>query len=270
MNNKENRDNGKDPKEIEKVLMKSAKNTLINTIYNNPVLDIGTFKEKIKDFLLNPLWNQDSIISLKNTFSILTQKDEKEKNRLMNKIQKIFDENYLKFQDNYLFKGRVKEYEEILIDLIKQIAVRRGQTSIMGTIIGYLIIHENGLTQQQLKELSGSSIGSISTYLNSMEKAKFLEKKMVEGTKTYVYSFGGDLSYMAFNIGFVKKEINDQVTQFIENKLKELENFKNQNGYDILTNQLQDFLKSLKIREKILLKIEKTYKVEQFLKSNKE
>lgn len=243
-----------------------AERLILRAIRNNPVLDIEDFKAKMKDFLINPLW--DSAYLLKERILKILENNNSEMESVLKKLETILDKKYEKYKGKYyIFDGKIREHEKELVEIIKEIASKRGQTPVMGAIIGYLLIHEGGLTQQQLKELSGYSIGSISTYLSSMEKVGFIKKSLIEGTKTYVYSFGNNLSNLTFNVGFIKREINEQVISFVENKLKKLKNFKEEKGHAIITERLQELLNFLKIREKLIKTIERLYKVDRYLES---
>jgi DNA-binding transcriptional regulator GbsR (MarR family) len=224
--------------------------------------DIKVLKEKVRDFLTDPLWSDNSIHQLRK--KVLEMKKDSDLNEsLMQEINKTIDLQYSKFfQKEYKFEGKVREYEKKLINLLNKAGKSKGLKPVYIALIGYLLIHENGLTQQQLKELSGFSIGSVSTTLNTLEGLGAIKKNLIKGKRTYIYSFGGNISEITSNIGVLKREINDNATDFIQLKINELREIFDESklGYNIIMRRMTDMVNFLEIRRKIIKKIEIEFK----------
>jgi len=113
------------------------------------------------------------------------------------------------------------------------------------------LIH-NSLTQDQVRELTGFSKGSVSTNLNALEEYGFLKKKLIKGTRKYLYSRVEDFSQLSVDTGAFKKEINEKAKKFFRSKIKELNEFKDKKGYKILSERLSDIMKFLEIHKKLI------------------
>lgn len=174
-----------------------------------------------------------------------------------------------KSNQGYIFEGKIREYEIRLIELISEMGEIRNQTPIFSLIIGYLIFHGR-LTQKQLKYLTGFSIGSISTTLNAMTSVGATEKKMIKGTHTFEYSFGGDLSQILSRTSFFKYEVNTNAIKFVQAKINELNKKENKNkkGNKVLLKKMVDMMNFLSIHKKILDMITKSEIVEKLIKTN--
>jgi len=156
----------------------------------------------------------------------------------------------------HIFEGELREYEKKIINFFVEMSESKGQAPIFTTIAAYLLIHGD-LTQAQLKELTGVSIGSISTTLNAMASIGYIEKKLIKGTHTFKYSLGGDLFQVASRTTMLKLEINEETTNFFREKMKELNEKGNQikKGYEILSERIQGMMDFLKIHRKFIDKV---------------
>ncbi len=161
-----------------------------------------------------------------------------------------------KSKKKHLFEGKIREYEKQIIDFFVRMGKERGQTPTFGAIGAYLLIHGD-LTQAQLKELTGFSLGSISTTLNASVSIGYIEKKLIKGTHTFKYSFGGDLSQAASKTAMLKSEINDATREFFQAKMKDLneQRFENKKGYKILVERIHRMMNFLKIHRKFVNKV---------------
>lgn len=235
-------------KKIVEIIEKISQNYLENINGR----DIKVLKEKLKDFLTNPLWDDKLIFQLKEEIEEL-KINEENLSGIWEKIELMLDSSYSKFlkRKPHIFEGKIKEYENRLIDFFVKAGQLKGQSQSFSTIIGYFLIHKN-LTQAQVKELTGFSKGSVSTNLNNLENIGFLKKKLIKGTRKYLYSFGGSMSQLSSNTGAFKKEINQMATQFFQSKIEELNNYKNKNGYKLLSKRLNGVMKFLKIHKRLI------------------
>ena len=230
-----------DQKRITK-LLELARKIAQNYLENNKSSHIKLLKEKVKDLLTDPLWNDKSILILKQLIDELDL-SENEFNSLWNDIEGIFDilyQDYLK-KKTYIFEGKIREYEKRLIDFFVRVGKLKSQNYVLASIIGCLLIHKSTpLTQAQIKELTGLSKGAISTNLKLLESSPIIKKELIKGTRKYSYTFGGDLSEIASNTSLYKYETNESVKNFLNAKALELESFKDKNGYKILSQRIED------------------------------
>ena len=166
-------------------------------------------------------------------------------------------------KQNHVFEGKIREYEKQIIELFLEVGKSKGQTPIMSTILGYLLLH-GSMTQKQLNDLTGFSIGSISSVLNAMIGFGFVEKRLIQGTHMFKYSFGGDLSQVASKTGMLKLSINEEASKFMQDRISELSKESNQNkkGHDILVERMGQMMNFLKIHRKILEIISKSLRIE--------
>jgi len=230
--------------------------------------DITYLKERLRDFVTNPLFSDDSIYEIRTLMSELDKVDD----YLWNSIEDVIAKTYSKYvkKESFNFEGKMRDYEKQLVDIIKEFGVGKNQTPTMSTIISYLLLHEeSGLTQQQLKELTGFSIGSISSNLKILEQA--LVKTLIKGTRTYKYSLsipGGTFAQLAFKAGELKKESNEQAMNFIEEKIALLNDRKYEGklGQKMLVNRLNDLRSYILVRKDIFDSISQDKLIDKIIK----
>lgn len=157
------------------------------------------------------------------------------------------------WKQRHIFERKIREYEKRLIDFFLEMGEISGRSSVIYAIIGYLLIH-GSLTQKQLKNLTGFSIGSISNKLNALTSIGAITKKLIKGTHTFEYSFGGDLSQVLSNTSFFKFETFTVAIKFVQTKINELNEKNNQNkkGYKILSKRMAELLNFLLLGKKLL------------------
>ena len=141
-----------------------------------------------------------------------------------------------KFKRNYIFEGKIREFEKELVNISLEIEKRRGQNPVISKILIYLLMYEY-LTQKQLKKLTGYSIGSISTHLTAMNSIGIIEKKLIQGTHTNIYSLKIDLGQNISSLVKISKDYINQTYQFLKlkkTKLNEIFNKENKKIKPIL------------------------------------
>ncbi|MFX1275849.1 MAG: hypothetical protein ACFFBP_05310 [Promethearchaeota archaeon] len=107
----------------------------------------------------------------------------------------------------YLFDKKLRPYENKLIEFFTSIGEQKRVNPKYLKMSAYLIIHKK-LTQKQLQELTGFSLGTISTFLSVMLGTGYYEKERIHGTHKYTYRYRGD--------------IEDLTTRGMDNALKSL------------------------------------------------
>ena len=220
--------------------------------------NIDSFKEKIKDFLTNPLWNNDSMHQLKENFKEFDINDG-EASILWNAMEETFDlcyDQHLKSK-SHVFEGKVRIYEKRLIEILVEAGKSKGQNAVFGSIVGYLLLH-GSLTQTQLKELTGFSKGAISQTLKILSSTPAIKKEPLEGARENIYTFGATMADIASNIGSYKSESNELAIKFLQSKVQDLEKYKDKSGYDILSKRVSDMINFFDYNVKLLEKIKES------------
>ncbi|MFW9987388.1 MAG: hypothetical protein ACFFC3_01910 [Candidatus Odinarchaeota archaeon] len=151
-----------------------------------------------------------------------------------------------------LFDEKFCKYEEDLVKIILNISKSKRVNPKVATIACYLLIHGK-LTQKELKELTGFSIGTISTYLSVMTGTGYFYKQRIEGTHTFIYSFSGELDVLTTEaIDFAIKNIGS-LEKFLINKKQELKKLTEQSkrGASELSLRIEELINSFESYKKI-------------------
>ena len=229
--------------------------------------DISDLKKKLQEFVSDPLFSDELTYQLRKEMSALDKLDD----YLWKSIEEEIIEVYSEFaqKKSYLFEGKIREYEKRLVDIVKEFGKGKGQTDTFSTVISYLLFHENGLTQQQLRELTGFSAGSISNTLKIFDRA--LVKSLIKGTRTYRYSLsipGGNFAELALRTSILKKETNDEAIEFVQEKLDALNRntLHNKKGRNLLLERTNEIMNYLFERRDIINEISKPEFIDRFIK----
>jgi len=234
----------------------------------NNGISINNLKEKIKDFLFNPLWDIDSLYQLKRIFKDLDL-DDKGTNDLWKLIEETFDlcsARQLKSK-SHVYEGKIRVYEKQLIEILVDAGKTKGQNAVFASIIGYLLLHRS-LTQTQLKQLTGYSKGAISQSLQLLSNAPAIKKEPLEGQREFLYTLGADMADIASNIGSYKSESNELAIKFLKNKLQELEINRDKNGYEILSKRVTKMVKFFEYNVSLLEKIKESSFIKELKEDN--
>jgi len=86
----------------------------------------------------------------------------------------------------HIFDGKIRVYEKQIVNYFKEISGIRTQNVKIATIIAYCLVHRN-LTQKQLRDLTGYSMGTISSSLTSLVRFGILKKQIIPGTHEFDY-----------------------------------------------------------------------------------
>ncbi len=146
---------------------------------------------------------------------------------------------------DFRFKGKIRDYEKTLIKFFLDIGKNKDTPAKIQEILGYLIIHDK-LSQSNLKELTGYSTGTISTTLGSLIELGVVQKERIERSNKYLYSMVGDLQKIFETSSDVSIEQFTIISKYIEGKLNELDEYKDQEGYENLFTQLNVVLEGYK------------------------
>lgn len=220
--------------------------------------NINYLKEKIKDFLTNPLWDNDSLHQLKGNIKELDVDDD-EASALWKGMEETFDLCYAQHlkSKSHIYERKVRVYEKRLIEILVDAGKVKGQSAVFGSIIGYLLLHES-LTQTQLKDLTGFSKGAISQSLKILSSVPAIKKEPLEGAREYLYSLGINMNDIASNIGSYKSESNELAIKFLQSKVQELDKYKDKNGYEVLSKRVSEMISFFEYNVKVLEKIKES------------
>lgn len=158
---------------------------------------------------------------------------------------------------DFRFKGKIKDYEKTLIRFFIDIGKNKDTPPKVQEILGYLMIH-NKLTQSNLKELTGYSTGTISTTLYNLVELGVVQKERIALSNKYQYSLFGDIPQIIERSSEVSLEQSTIISKFLDDKLNELEEFRNKEGYTNLHTQINVLLSGLKKVFKMFPSITKT------------
>jgi|GEM_PF-5533954 len=78
-----------------------------------------------------------------------------------------------------------------------------------GRLLGYMILSNRALSQDDLMEMSGASRGHVSTALKTLISGHFVKKTTVKGSRKEYYEANQDL--WRVTIGFVLRRISQQI-----------------------------------------------------------
>ena len=236
-------------------LVRQITKNYFNENIDNDILDL---KKKLREFVSDPLFSDDLTYQLRKEMSVLDKFDD----YLWKSIEQEISDIYSEFaqRKSYLFEGKIREYEKRLVDIVKEFGKGKGQTETFSTVISYLLFHENGLTQHQLRELTGYSAGSISNILKIF--GKVLVKSLIKGSRTYKYSLnipGGSMAQLAVRTSNLKKETNDAAIKFVQEKLDDLNStiLKDKKGKNLLLERTNEIMNYLFERREIINEISK-------------
>ncbi len=150
--------------------------------------------------------------------------------------------------NSHLFSDKLRKYKDKLIEFLLDIAAGKRVNPKISTITSFILIHGK-LTQKELKELTGFSMGSISTFLTVMTGTGAIKKERIPHTHTYLYSFSGkieDLTTKGIEIAlssFISFE------SYLKNKVKELDKLFSQSkkGAEHLSQRIEELLECFEI-----------------------
>lgn len=155
-------------------------------------------------------------------------------------------------KQSHLFDDKIRIYEDKLIEIILDIGQSKRVNPKIATISCYLLIHGK-LTQKEIKELTGFSMGTVSTYLSVMIGTGNYRKMRIPHTHTFVYSFSGKLEVLTTRAIEVVLSSLGPIEICLKNKKEILKKLIKQNkkGAKHLSNRIEELLDSFEIYEKI-------------------
>jgi DNA-binding transcriptional regulator GbsR (MarR family) len=149
---------------------------------------------------------------------------------------------------NHLFSDKLRKYENKFVEFLLDIAETKRVNPKISTISSYLLIHGK-LTQKELKELTGFSIGSISTFLSVMTGTGAFVKERIPGTHTYTYTFSGDLEDLTTKGLEIALSSFNSFESYLISVKKKLANLVDQSkeGAELLSQRIDELLEAFEI-----------------------
>ncbi|MFW9876640.1 MAG: hypothetical protein ACFFG0_26390 [Candidatus Thorarchaeota archaeon] len=147
-----------------------------------------------------------------------------------------------------LISDELRKYEDIIVKCLQNIAQSKRVNPKISTISAYLLIHGK-LTQKELKELTGFSMGSISTLLSVMTGTGVFQKERIPHTHTFIYSFPGKLEDLTTRGIEIALSAFGPLETYLKNKKKELKKLAEQRkeGANHLLQRIDELLESFEI-----------------------
>jgi DNA-binding transcriptional regulator GbsR (MarR family) len=156
------------------------------------------------------------------------------------------------FNENHIFEGKIKEYEQVLIDFVLESGRAKSVDPNLQLILGYIGIHKK-LTQKQLRDLTGLSRGTISNKLRDILALRVVKKEMIPKTNKYIY----------INTPETYKDTADttleefkEINRFLREKINDLEKFKDKKGVKFLSERIKGLIKTFETVQNIWSDIE--------------
>ncbi|MFX1529699.1 MAG: hypothetical protein ACFFBC_01155 [Promethearchaeota archaeon] len=143
----------------------------------------------------------------------------------------------------HLFSEKLRNYEDKIVDFIVDIGKRKRVNPKMLQISSYLFVH-GGLTQKELQELTGFSMGTISTFLSVMIGMGRFQKERIPKTHTFKYSYSGTLEEMTTSGIDIMISSLSSMDVYLNSKKKDLKRLIEQNkkGAEHLSQRIDELL----------------------------
>ncbi|MFX0059545.1 MAG: hypothetical protein ACFE85_15260 [Candidatus Hodarchaeota archaeon] len=166
----------------------------------------------------------------------------------------MIDENSI--VENHIFEGKIKEYEQVLIQFVMESGKAKSIDPNLQLILGYIGIHKK-LTQKQLKDLTGLSMGTISKKLRDILALKLIRKEKIPKTNKNLYILAPE------TYGDVADATLDDITsmnEFLKKKVGELEKLREKKGGEFLLERIIGLTKTFETVKNIWSDIEFIFK----------
>ncbi|MHA1915317.1 MAG: MarR family transcriptional regulator [Promethearchaeota archaeon] len=154
--------------------------------------------------------------------------------------------------ENHIFEGKIKEYEEVLIQFVLESGRAKSVDPSLQLILGFIGIHKK-LTQKQLRNLTGLSTGTISKKLRDILVFGIVRKERIPKTNEYLY-----ISAPEAYLGTAAATFEDftKINEYLKKKIIELERFKDKQDAVFLSERIKGLLKTFETVQNIWSDIE--------------
>jgi len=151
-----------------------------------------------------------------------------------------------------LYSKKLRKYEDKLVEFFVDIGRRKRVNPKILQISSYLLIH-GSLTQKELKNLTGLSMGTISTFLSVMIGMGRFQKERIHKTHTFRYSYSGNIEEMTIRGIDVMVSSLTSMGVYLNAKKKQLKDLAEQNkkGAEHLSQRIDELLDIFEFYKKI-------------------
>lgn len=156
----------------------------------------------------------------------------------------MIDKNSL--AENHIFKGKIKEFEDVLIEFVMDSGRAKSVDLNVQLILGYIGIHKK-LTQKQLRELTNLSSGTISKKLRDILALGIIRKEKIPKSNEYVY-INAPESYE--DSAITTLEEFTEMNEFLKQKIIEIEKYKN-GGAVFLSKRIKSLIRTFETVQNI-------------------
>jgi DNA-binding transcriptional regulator GbsR (MarR family) len=158
--------------------------------------------------------------------------------------------------ENHIFEGKIKEFEDILIEFVMDSGRAKSVDLNVQLILGYIGIHKS-LTQKQLKDLTKLSAGTISKKLRDILALGIVRKEKIPKSNEFLYVNAPE-SYEDSAITTLEGFI--EINEFLKKKISEIEKHKNKDGAEFLLKRIKDLVTTFEKVQNIWSDIEFIFK----------
>jgi DNA-binding transcriptional regulator GbsR (MarR family) len=156
----------------------------------------------------------------------------------------------------HIFEGKIKKYEQVLIQFVMESGKAKSVNPNIQLILGYLGIHKK-LTQKQLRDLTGLSMGTISKKLRDILALRLIKKEKIPKTNKNLYIVAPE------TYGDIADATLDDITnmiEFLKIKVGELEKLRGKKGAEFLLERILGLKKTFETVKNIWSDIEFLFK----------
>ena len=159
------------------------------------------------------------------------------------------------FVESHKFEGRLKEFEQILIDFIMDSGRAKSVEPTLQRVLGYIAIHRK-LTQKQLIDLTQLSSGTISKKLREILRLGMIKKEKIPKTNKSIYRIAPEAIESAADTAW---EEFAEISEFLKGKQEELVKYKEKKGSKLLSGRITGLLKTFEAMENIWSDIKENF-----------
>jgi len=151
-----------------------------------------------------------------------------------------------------LIEKKLRTVEKRLVDLLTNAGYLKGRSRKFSKITAHIYIHRE-VTQRLLRKLTGYSLGTISTALQTLEKQGVIHKHSHPDTREYHYELDGTISQTLFRSLIDVQRYLSQLKEFsqrIEAKLSH-PHLTEKKGYENIRQFLDEFNAVIPAHERV-------------------
>jgi len=165
----------------------------------------------------------------------------------------------MKSSETTLGEERLRSIERKLVEIVANFGYLKGRSTKTSQVMAYIYIRQE-VTQQQLRELTGYSLGTISAALQDLEALGVVSKHSSPGSRSYIYRLAGPLSQVLSQSMTGFQEYLTQINDFLKEIEVKLDNpsLSKKQGYSHLKSFLDEMNVLIPAYRHILQKFQAT------------